>query len=279
MTEKTLVRDARNSTNFTLKTLVIGLVLCLCGEGFALDSKDIATVEAIVKRHNLEKGLGPQQLFQGYAILARELEAYGHPKKASEYYLKAMKANPKDERLLEVATSYLSNLFRQDPPAAKNYFQTSYLDILKKSKSPMKNDFKEFWENVFKEKKEKVDSKNHRGFYGQFFKERDVKELVEKEKLYEAFALLSPKGLESRDINSQLQYDTLSFLNGKKKGFFCSAMLKKYPNSPSVPVEICRYLKSGKIKYGDLKELNARAKKELPHLSYLVEALQSGGKK
>lgn len=239
-------------------------------QAFALTSKEVEVMESIVKKHSLGKDLKPIQLFQGYAIIARELEAYGFQEKAADYYQKALKANPSDKRALEVATSYLSNLYRRNPKSAKKYYGEEYQSFWKASASPLKNQLKEFWENAFKEE---VDPKNHVGFYGQFFKDRDIKDLVSEEKFFEAYSLLKPNGLEESNINNQLQYDVLSFINGKKNGFYCEAMLKRFPKSPSVPVEMCRYLKSRQLKYGDLDALLKRSQKELPHLSYLVKAL------
>lgn len=259
-------------TNLCQKLGLFFITLCLMGvpSTYSFEEKDIKTVEAIVKKHSLTKDLKPIQLFQGYAILARELEAYGFQEKAAEYYQKALEVNESDKRALEVATSYLSNLYRRNPKAAKKYYQGDYQKYFQASNSSLKGQFKDFWDKAFKEE---VDPKNHVGFFGQFFKDRDVKELVSQEKFFEAYSLLKPNGLEESNINNQLQYDVLSFINGKKNGFFCEVMLKKYPKSPSVPVEVCRYLKSGRLKYGNLDALLKRSNKELPHLSYLVQAL------
>lgn len=114
----------------------------------------------------------------------------------------------------------------------------------------------------------------HNGFYGSYFLDKDVKELIRQKNYKEAFKLLSPKGLKDADINTQLRYDVLSFINGKKKDFFCNVMMNNFIKSPSVPVEVCRYLNNKKTLYGEnLQGLLERSNRELPHLSYLIKAL------
>lgn len=264
------MRLIRSFNPVLLGVILLGISL----SAWALEQNDIATIEAIVKKHKLEEGLKPIQLFQGYAILARELEAYGHQEKAAEYYLKALKTYPADERALEVATSYLSNLYRRNQKDAQKYFEGEFQKVWKSSNSSLKKPIQDFWQQAFN-RDPKVIAKRHNGFYGQFFKDQDIKDLMADKKFYVAFSLVRPQGLKDANINRQLQYDVLAYLNGQKKEFFCQGMLDKFSNSPSVPVEVCRYLKTGQLKYGDLKALKVRSEKELPHLSYLVEALLS----
>ena len=234
-------------------------------------SKSIKEIEELVKKHNLEDGLNSTQKQKAYSVLARELELYGFLDKSIEYYEKSIKLLSPKEDNLEVYTALLSVMFRKESKSAKTFFDNKYLKKVSRSKHSEKKEIIAFWTKVFSKK---IDKKNHNGFYGEYFKDRDIKELLSAKKYSQAFSLLTPKGLSEQNINKKLQYDVLSKINGKRDGYFCEAMLKRYSQSSSVTMEVCRYLKNGRLKFGTIKELKVRTKSELPHLSYLVDVLE-----
>lgn len=239
--------------------------------GPVVTNKSIQEIEDLVRKHKLDNGLSKKEKYRAYAVLARELELYGHLDKSIEYYNKSIKNLQKSDDPLEVYTSLLSVIYKVDSSKAKMFFEGTFKEKAASSTSSERDEVLKFWKNVFAKE---VNDKIHTGFYGQFFKDRDVKNLISKKKYNKAFKLLNPKGLSDQNINKKLEYDVLSKLNGKRNGYFCEAMLERYSKSSSVTMEICRYLKNGRFKYGTLKDLKVRTNKELPHLSYLVEVLE-----
>jgi hypothetical protein len=236
-----------------------------------ITDKSINEIEELIKKHQVDKGLSTLQKHKAYSVLARELELYGFLDKSIEYYHKSIALLSAKEDPLEIYTGLLSVMFRKDKIQAESYFKKIFLNKVANSKEVNKKEIVAFWTKVFSKK---VDSKNHTGFYGEYFKDRDIKSLLSDKKYTQAFNLLNPKGLNKLNINKKLQYDILSKLNGKRNGYFCEKMLKKYSQSSSVPMEVCRYIKKGKLKFGTLKELKIRTRNELPHLSYLVDVLE-----
>lgn len=253
-----------------MKTLgIIGFLTFFSFNNFArLDTKLISSAKQIIKKHKIEEGLTSDQKFHAYVVLAFELETHGHLDMALEYYNKARPLRPTKVDPLEVETAYLFALYKKDPAKARTHFP-NFKKVVSPSKDEKKKEILEFWNNVFNNSK-----KLHQGFYGQFFKDKNIKELMEKKEYSKALGLKNPTGLENASINSKLEYDVLSRLNGKKNGFYCEKMLNKYPNSYSVAVEMCRYIKDGKLKYKGLPELIKRTDKEAESLNHIVKALK-----
>ncbi|MFG1503675.1 hypothetical protein [Halobacteriovorax sp. RZ-3] len=247
---------------------IIGLLYILTLNTLALDAGLLSSAQEIVKKHKIEKSLTNEQKFNAYIVLAFELETHGHLKEAITFYEKAKALKPKKIDPLELETSYLFALFKSDQKKAKSYFKTYKKEIVN-SKDKNKAKILDYWEAVFSNSK-----KIQNGFYGQFFKDQNLKELMAKKDYAKALALRNPTGLEHASINAKIEYDVLSRLRGKKNGFYCEQMLKEFPNSYAVSMEICRYIKTGKLKHKGLKELIQRAKKEAPSLHYLTLALK-----
>ncbi|MCK5883834.1 MAG: hypothetical protein KAG61_09110 [Bacteriovoracaceae bacterium] len=238
---------------------------------YALESLEIEKIERLIKEHKLADGLNNHQKFSAYAVLARELELYGYLDKSIEIYNKAIKLIPKDIDPLEINSGLLSVLYRHDIKEAKKFFNHSFKKNIALSKSHVKQDLLKHWNKVFSRK---ISEKDHNGFYGQYFKDMDIKSLMQKKDYKYAFKLVTPKGLKQGNINSKLQYDVISRLNGKRSGFLCESMLTQFKDSSAITMEMCRYLQSKKTKYGNLKSLQKRAEDEMPHLKYLVNAME-----
>ena len=249
-------------------SILLPLLILLNATASALDPALLNSAQEIIKKHGIEKSLTNEEKFNAYIVLAFELETYGHLDKAISFYEKAKKLKPKKVDPLELETSYLFALYKFDQAKAKKYFK-KYQDAIASSKDSDRERVLRFWKNVFSNSKQ-----IQNGFYGQFFKDKNVKELMAKKKYSKALALRNPSGLEHANINAKLEYDTLSRLKGKKHGFYCEQMLKEFPNSYAVSMEICRYLKSGKLKHKGLDELIERAKKEAPALVHIASALK-----
>jgi tetratricopeptide (TPR) repeat protein len=235
-----------------------------------MSKPDIEELEQLIEKHQLALSLTRAQKYRAYAVLARELELYGYLEESLSYYGRSLKNIPRDQDSLEILSSMLSVLYRKDREEALKFYQQKFKKAATSSTSPVKSKILDFWKKVFSKK---VFKPSHVGFYGQFFKDQDVKTLMQQKKYSVALSFLDPKALKSADINHRLEYDVLSKIAGKKSGFFCLSTLKKYPNSPSVTMDICRYLKGIQLKVESLETLKKKAAAQLPHLSYLVDAL------
>jgi len=251
--------------------LLVIICFALSQSIFSLKTSDIEQIAALVKKHKIEKLLNKEEKYHAYSVLGKELELYGFPKEAVKYYKKSIDVMPVTEDPLEVYTGLLSVMYRDNPNRAATFFKSTYKLKVVNSKSNMRDDIITFWENIFSKGQK---TENYEGFYGQYLKDRDLKKLLDEKKYHEAFELMNPKPLDKADINSKIQYDVVARLNGKRHGFFCDEMFNRFKNSPAITVEICRYLKTGHLKLGTLKDLKSRTEKNLPNLTYLVKTLE-----
>jgi hypothetical protein len=253
---------------FNCKVILFLVFSFLFSNVFSLSVREVEQIEELVAKHKLTADMSSVQKYRAYTVVAYELDLFGHHKKSLSYYKLALDNIPKDVDPLEVYANYLGVLYKVNPKDAESFYDSKFTLALKTSKSKLKPIVLRLWNKVFKNTQDA-----RLPLYSQFFKDRDLKKLIGEKSYEAAFLKLSPVGLENSNINKKLEYDILSKLKGKRAGFFCQSNLKKYPNSSSVTMEICRFLEKGKLKYGTLKKLEARSAKELPHLQYLFGAL------
>ncbi len=236
----------------------------------ALTEDHLNALEGETNKLIRDRKVEATEKYKALSMLAFELQGYGFRDKAIQAYEKALDLRTSTSDPLEVATNLLALNFQKNLNKAEELFFNKVKALMKTSTKEAKGEVLKFWTWVFSKK---VDTKNYHGLYGQFFKDQDTKKLMRKRKFKEALSLLTPEGLEERSINVKLEYDVLSFLNGKRNGFFCESTLKKYPDSYDVLVDTCRYLKSQPLKNENFKSLIRIVQQDLPHLNYLYEAL------
>lgn len=252
-----------------MKLTVLFAILLLCSKTLALTEADLNSIESQTLEL-LKKEPDQSKRFKAVLTLAREMDGYDKLEKAEKYYLMALKDIPSTEDSLPVATSYLSILFKGDKEKAKNYFDTQFSKDIKSSPDEKKNEILSFWNEVFHPE---IKDQNHKGFYGHYFKKRDIKELMKKKEYKKALSLIDENAIKNASINEKIEFDILSFLNGKKHNFLCEDMLKQYPDSFEVTLDLCRHILKKKVKAGSLESLKKAVREEAPTLSYLVEPL------
>jgi len=259
---------------FTFTGLIALSQVALC----RVDHSQIEKAEEVLKKYQLDKTLSPIEGFKLYSTVAKELTSYGFNLKAKEYFLKAIeedskidKKKVKDFDPLDTYTEYLMLLEKMSAREAKAFYEEVYVNILRSSSSSQKSALEKFWQNHFSKK---PDTKNP--FYGQYYKDKEIKKLIANENFSDAFKLIKAKDVSELSINLKLEYDLLSTLNksDKKRPLFCEEKLNQYPNSAAISMEICRYIKNKKLKFGNLEEFEKRAQEESSSLNYLVKALK-----
>ncbi len=237
-----------------------------------LDKAAMKSMETILKKYAIDQKLTSDKKFSLYATAALELEQFGFKEKASEYFKKAIELEasaPNSTQKFDLYTEYLFHLSKQDQNKAREFYFQKYKKEVANSDYPKKDELISFWDNHFSE-----EPKQDKPFFNQFYKDQKIKSYFEEKKYKEAFALVKDQQLKDANINMKLEYDTLATINHEKKQLYCLDMLNDYPDSYSIPVEICRYLKDGQLKYGDLNALEKRTKEEHPHLLYIAKALK-----
>ena len=253
------------------------IALCLWMTPFLKDvygnDLSIETNEKVQKVLN-SKTIDNFQKYETLFVAAKDMQNIKNYKKSQQYYELAINNIPKTLDPFALKVDYLAMLYQWDKEKAKTYFEESLKELSpRKSKSKEEKEKKtifSFWENVFSSK---VKPESHKGFFGEFFKDRDIKTLINEGDFKKAYGLLSPQGLRDASINEKLQFDVISFLNGKTNSFFCEDNLNQFKDSSAITLDICRLLLKKPIKNGSLSDIKTLVDGQLPHLSYLLNPL------
>ncbi len=258
---------------YIMKRLLLTILLFTIVSTYAeLSQSNVNKIEAIIKKYKTESKLSQAQQFSLNATIAMELKQYGYMQKASEYFQKAIsmadKAKEANEKY-ELYTEYLFHLTKLDEKKAKEFYIKTYRPTLKKSDYNKRDELLSFWSNHFSK-----DPKLNRPFFNQHYKVKKLKKLIEEKKYSEAYKVIEKSNPRDSSINRKLEFDILTVLNHKNKELYCLDMLKRYPKSYAVTVEVCRYLKDRKLKFGTLDALIERSKEEQPQILYIVKALK-----
>lgn len=251
--------------------ILLSFLLIHSLSSFALTEQDVGSIESIVDKHKILEGMSADDLFKIYSVVGGELKSYGHKLKATEYFEKAMatyekggvKVDP-----LETYVEYEFTLLRKNYKDAKGFYFEKLKPLFEKSTHPQKKELAKFWHGIFEEKSE--------GFpmYRQFFQDQDLEELMEEKKYKEAFELMKYTDPTDLHVGTKLKYDVLAKINHKNGKVYCKDRLDEYPNSYAVTMEACRYILTGKLKHGTLKELIERSGKETPSITFIIKALE-----
>lgn len=246
-----------------MKLITVVLTFLLPYLTWSLTDSDLASIESETLKYISKKGVTLEEKYKALTMLAQEMESYEKNEKAEKYYLQSLESLPEKKDPIMAATSYLSLLYKRDMRIAEKFYKGDYQNFLKKSFDEQKEEISGFWGKVFNKD---IQEKEHKGFYGHFFKKRDIKTLIEKGNYKKALDLISPKQIENADILEKLEYDVLTYLNGKKEQFYCEKMLNEFPNSYDPAMDICRMILKKQLKNNDLQKV---IEEETPHLSYL----------
>lgn len=251
--------------------ILISFLLIHSLSSFALTDQEVGTIESIVAKHKILEGMSGNDLFKIYSVVGSELKSYGHKEKAREYYEKAIatydkggvKVDP-----LETYVEYEFSLLRENFKEAKSFYFEKLKPLFVKSSHSQRKELAKFWHGIFEEKSG--------GFpmYRQFFEDQDLKELMEEKKYKEAFELMKYTDPTELHVGTKLKYDVLAKINHKKGKVYCKDRLDAYPDSYAVTMEACRYILTGKLKHGTLKELIERSDKESPSITFIIKALE-----
>ncbi|HXH74753.1 MAG TPA: hypothetical protein VNJ08_07290 [Bacteriovoracaceae bacterium] len=240
----------------------------------AFDKKDFAQWEdKILKEVQKLEKTQPEKVYWLYLAGARELTLFHYKEKASQYYEKALKTNPKSEDKTEIYIQ-LVNLNRDNKSKVESYLKNldQWFESHPEKATP---EIKEWMKVV----KGTTPVKNVPPFLLRWATDHKIVELMKENKFKEAYSLVSPEGLEVKDINSKIEYDVLSSLVVGKESprLYCGPALKKYPNSIAWPIRICRYLtdwKNGTKSTESVSTIRQQLKTEDPKRIFYADVLE-----
>jgi len=243
----------------------------------ATTDKDFEKWEKILlKEVSVYEQKDPKKVYWIYLAAARELTLFHYDQKASKYFEKSLEINPSSLDKTEIYVQ-LVNLNRENKKKIQNYLvalEKWWVEHPQESNPGLQD-----WLKLMKGYSQgKTPFKETPGYFKTWAKEERVKELVGEKKIGEAFGLLSPYGLEKKDINSKIQYDLFaSAVQGKTvRKFFCEEALKKEPQSVTWSLRICRYLlswKEGTKSKETLDSIRDQLKEESVQRMYYLEVL------
>lgn len=252
-------------------------ILLVCHQVYANpSSSQVEEVEKVLLAEIKKKNSSEKDKFLLYNLAARELYNYKFYDRATHYYKKVLTLNVTDDKR-EAYVNLMAIEFAKD----KNISKSTYTEALKyfeKTKKINEPELKRYMDFINENFFSKNPSKEFRGFYGEFSKQRSLKKLIEKKSYKEALSLMNTNNIDDRDLVTKIKYDLLRSLSfGKKKlKLSCESSLKKYPHSIAWTMEICRglvkYQKGTSPSKKDIERVEESAREQKSSSQYLASA-------
>lgn len=220
------------------------------------------------------QGKSERDKYYIYALFARELLVKKQYALSEQYYQKALIAGKagKVEGMSEVYYNllYIAHKLGHEKSQIKKKFE-QVKNTLKEKDVPQLELVMKHWEGIIN-KDEPLDEDLQNSFYGFHYSQQKVRQYIQQKKYKKALMLLPPN-LESANIIYQIQKDVLRrVVFPQTKDFLCQKKLKKYPNSITYTMRICRYLTDpSSVK---LDEIKKQINKESEDKMYLLSALK-----
>jgi tetratricopeptide (TPR) repeat protein len=223
-------------------------------------------------------GLSQKEKFALLNLAGRELYNYQEFQKSLTYYKKIIELDSSENKSEAYINSIANYLALKDQVKLK----TSYDEAIKYYDSHPNfstSEIKEYL-NIISMKINNKYNEKVPPFYGHFVATLKLEEEIKNSHFAEALSMINPENIaRSEDSIMQSTYDLLNVLVNKTsvKNLYCSKTLKKYPNSSSYSMLICKnlefYIKNKKLDSKKLDELKIYFSKVSTQKNYLLDAL------
>jgi hypothetical protein len=248
--------------------------------------KDIEATEVEIQKVINSKNYKPEEVFNLTVLGARELFQYRHYDKSKIYYRRALEmkvASNKSEAYINlIAIILVENKSIKDNAEVKKLLAES-ADYYKKNPKFETEDIKAYRESI-KSLVAGVPNLDLQTLFPQYELSSSIETLIKEKKYQEVLLSYNPQAVfGATDIDTKIHYDVVNILvnKNKKNELACAATMKKYPDSYSYSVKICKILKeyqdTKKLSSSKLSDLNEYFKTNHSDKSYLARALADLG--
>lgn len=242
---------------------------------FAQSAGELENYEKEIETMIQEAKKNPEEKYNIYSLFGRELLGLKKFSLARKYYEKAV-AQPtgKEVDKSEAYYNLLYIAYRQGSETGelKSLLGNVKEELKKHATSPGEEAALAHWEEIINNKgKGKLNENLLNSFYGAHYAQNKVEEFVKAKKYREALQLM-PLSLEEANIVQQVEKDILTkIVFPENKNYLCEEKFKKYPNSITYTMLICRYLLDKKSV--PLERIEKQIAKESAKKLYWVDAL------
>lgn len=236
----------------------------------------VKSYEKEVESEITKQGKSEEDKYYIYALFARELLGLKEYELAKKYYEKALAAGEK-AAVLNMSEVHYNMLFIRYKEGADKQELKERLSLVKRTlpeqSNPQVKMTLKYWEKVINDEKKEVTDELVNSFYGAQYSQALVKELILKKEYKKALSLL-PTNIKDVNLVYKIQYDVLNrIVFDKKKELLCEASLKRFPNSVSYTMKICRFLKNHNQK-DSIQKIEQQMTREKVDAQYLLSALK-----
>lgn len=248
--------------------------------------KDIEETEKAIQKVVSSKSYKPEEVFNLTVLGARELYQYRHYDKSRQYYQKALamkvSSNKSEAYVNLLAILLVENKTLKNNADAKKIIQESE-DYYKKNPKFETAEIKIYIESI-KSLVAGIPSLDPQTLFPQYERSASIESLIKEKKYQEVLLSFNPQAVFGAiDIDTKIHYDVVNLLvnKNKKNELACAETLKKYPDSYSYSIKICKILKeyqdTKKLSLNKLSDLNEYFKGNHSDKSYLSRALEDLG--